>query len=296
MDCATPGKSYALNMGLANTHEDIVIRVDADTIVRPDLLTQVIPYFWNEHVGGVSGLPMPRPDSPRWLQSLRTMEVLFSVGFLRVGQSAADGVLVMPGNMSAYRADPLRRLGGFGVGFNGEDTDVAVQLGRLGYRVVTDLDIEFYPEVPPTIGGLREQRQRWARGIIHVGARHKSSITMGQGARGILWLPWAMINAVRRAVMVPIFLCAGVIALERPQVITLRQVAVVGGLLVGSNLLALLILLLRAKHFSSIPYLPAYFIFRAFKLYVAFEMLLTLALPDAEKRRTHRRAFSPESS
>lgn len=280
LECPRPGKSYALNMGLENTTEDIVIRVDADTIVQPDLLTRVMPYFWNVHVGGVSGLPMPRKESPRWIRSVRTMEVLFSVGFLRVGQSAADGVLVMPGNMSAYRGTPLRQLGGFGVGFNGEDTDIAVQLGRLGYRVVTDLDIEFYPEVPPTIGGLREQRQRWARGIVHVGARHRSSISMAQGARGLLWLPWAMVNAVRRAVMVPLFLCSGVVVLVRPNAVTLRQIAVVGGLLIGSNLAALLILLLKAKRFSVIPYLPAYFAFRAFKLYVAFEMLLTLALPE----------------
>ena len=118
---------------------------------------------------------------------------------------------------------------------------MAVQLGRLGYRIVTDLKIEFYTEVPPTLGGLREQRQRWARSILHVGSRQKSSITMAQGARGLLWLPWAMINGTRRTIMLPLFLCSGVVAVYNPSVISLRQIAIVGGLLIGGHLLAVLI-------------------------------------------------------
>ena len=99
------------------------------------------------------------------------MEVLYSVAFLRVGQSSVDATLVMPGNMSAYRGDVVRRLG-FGIGFNGEDTDMAVRLGRTGLRIVTDLNVRFYPEVPATLGQLREQRQRWTRGILCVAARN----------------------------------------------------------------------------------------------------------------------------
>ncbi len=140
IDCWTPGKSYALNAGLAQTLEDVVVRVDADTIVEPALFERVVPYFHDESVGGVSGIPLPRPDARRVIYGIRYLEVLYSVGFLRVAQGSADATLVMPGNMSAYRGDVVRRLG-FGVGFNGEDTDIAVRIGRAGYQVITDLKV-----------------------------------------------------------------------------------------------------------------------------------------------------------
>jgi glycosyltransferase involved in cell wall biosynthesis len=43
--CPDPGKSKALNAGLAHIKEDIVVRVDADTQVSPNLLVKAIPHF-----------------------------------------------------------------------------------------------------------------------------------------------------------------------------------------------------------------------------------------------------------
>ena len=58
---------------------------------------------------------------------------------------------------------------------------MAVRLGRTGLRIVTDLNVRFYPEVPATLGQLREQRRRWARGIFCVAARNGSGVAMAQG-------------------------------------------------------------------------------------------------------------------
>ncbi|MGI8449378.1 MAG: hypothetical protein ACR2MP_19810, partial [Streptosporangiaceae bacterium] len=38
--------------------------------------------------------------------------------------------------------------GGFPVGMNGEDADLTMQIGRLGYRVVVDPRIRSYEDVP----------------------------------------------------------------------------------------------------------------------------------------------------
>ncbi len=275
IDCPTRGKSHALNMGLGATTEPVVVRVDADTIVEPTLFTRVVPYLQDPGVGGVSGLPLPREDAPRWIYAVRLMEVLYSVAFLRVGQSSVDATLVMPGNMSAYRGDVVRRLG-FGIGFNGEDTDMAVRLGRTGLRIVTDLNVRFYPEVPATIGQLREQRQRWTRGILCVAARNGSGIAMGQGLRCLWMLPWSTVNACRRALMIPVFLIAVLLALTHPAVVTLREVAVIGGIIVGVHIAIVVVMLVAYRRFRYLPFVPLYLMFRAFKLYVAMEALLTL--------------------
>jgi Glycosyltransferase like family 2 len=283
INCPTPGKSYALNAGLAATTGDIVIRVDADTIVEPTLFERVVPYFYDPTVGGVSGLPLPRPDAPRILYAIRYLEVLYSVGFLRVAQGGADATLVMPGNMSAYRGDIARRLG-FGVGFNGEDTDMAVRVGRAGYQVLTDLDIRFFPEVPATVGQLREQRQRWSRGILHVAGRNISSIRMLQGVRAVWSLPWAVAGACRRAFTLPVFTGAGALAAVNPSTVTLREVALFGGIVMGMHIVVLIVISVRHRMWRLLPYLPLYLAFRLFKLYVALEAVLSLRVSQQARK------------
>jgi cellulose synthase/poly-beta-1,6-N-acetylglucosamine synthase-like glycosyltransferase len=278
LECPTPGKSHALNWGLAKISEEIIVRIDADTVVIPSILTTIMPWFWDPTVGGVSGLALARADTPRWLFALRTIEVYYGVAFLRLAQSAADAIMVMPGVVASYRGSLVRELGGFGVGFNGEDADITMRIGRLGYRIVVDPGVEVYTEVPQTLSHLREQRQRWARGLFHMGSRNISCIRMGQGIRGLLMLPWAIVNASRRSVMIPLLLCALVVELLDPSVFSLREVSVVAGFVVGLQIVVICLLLAAYRQFGAIRFVPAYLLFRLFRAYIAFETVLTLRL------------------
>ncbi len=278
LHCPTRGKAHALNFGLAQTTEDVVVRVDSDTIVRPSLLNDLAPHFSDETVGGVSGLPLPRSDAPRWLAPFWLMEIYHSVGFIRVGQNAIDGAVVLPGSMSAYRGEVVRKLGGFAVGHNGEDGDMAVRIGRLGYRLVTDPRIEFYTELPATLGHLVEQRQRWYRGIYYKTARNKSSIVLRQGLRGVVVLPWAALTACRRALTAPIIFGIAAASIVDPSIFSLRELIVIGGSAIGANLVVVALLLVANGRPGALPFVPAYLVFRVFKLYVAFQTLLTLEL------------------
>jgi cellulose synthase/poly-beta-1,6-N-acetylglucosamine synthase-like glycosyltransferase len=81
--------------------------------------------------------------------------------------------VVIPGTFTAFRRAPAEAVGGFPVGMNGEDTDLTMQLGRLGYRAVIDPRIRCYEDVPRTAAEFVEQRTRWARAGFHVFARHE---------------------------------------------------------------------------------------------------------------------------
>lgn len=282
--CSTPGKARALNQGLSHITEDVVIRIDADTIVSPSTLTTVVPWFWDQSVGGVSGLPLPNESTPRWLYPLRIAEVYYGVAFLRVAQSAADAVMVMPGMIAAYRRTLVEELGGFAEGINGEDADITMRIGRLGFRIVTELDLKVRTEVPETLAHLREQRQRWARGLFHMAGRNMSTLWMRQGLRGLWVLPWSIFNAARRSMMIPVLVCAAVVELLDPSVFALREISVVAGFLVGLQLVVIAILLLAYRQFTALPFLPAFLIFRMFRAYTAFETLLTLRLKATSSR------------
>jgi cellulose synthase/poly-beta-1,6-N-acetylglucosamine synthase-like glycosyltransferase len=282
--CPAPGKGRALNQGLAKVREEIVVRIDADTIVAHDILDRVVSWFHDESVGGVSGLPLPkRTTTPRWLYPLRIIEVYYGVAFLRVAQTAADAVLVMPGLVAAYRRSALVRLGGFGEGFNGEDADVTMRIGRLGYRIVTDPGIKVYTEVPISLSHLREQRQRWARGLFHMASRNLSSIAMLQGPRAIWNLPWSIFNAARRTLMVPCLVCALVVEVLDPSVFSLREVSTVAGFIIGLQLIIISVLLLSYGEVAMLPFVPAYVVFRMYRSYIAFETVFTLPLAPAPR-------------
>ena len=136
-------------------------------------------------------------------------------------------------------------------------------------------------EVPETIAHLREQRQRWARGLFHMAGRNMSTIWMRQGLRGLWVLPWSIFNASRRTLMIPILASALVVELIDPNVFALREISVVAGFLVGLQLVVISLLLLAYRQFAAVPFVPVFLLLRMFRAYTAFETLLTLRLKPA---------------
>ena len=285
LECLQPGKSKALNAGLAHIREDIVVRVDADTQVSPNLLTKAISHFADPGVGAVSGLPLPVETRPL-LSKLRAAEVYLNQGFVRLGMSAVDGVLSLSGVFSAYRRSCLDTLGGFAEEINGEDTDIVLRIGRLGYRLINDPRLHVYSEVPRTLPLLREQRLRWFRSTFHVASRNRSAMRERQGVRGTFSLPWALLQTVRRSVMVPVLLFAGVTAVLEPSALYLRGGAALAAVLVGLPFLVSVLVIAAYRQFGLLLYLPVYVLFRLLRSYYSLEMLFTLPLgaPPVRKR------------
>lgn len=292
LECPEPGKSKALNLGLSYVKEDIVVRVDADTQVSPNLLAKTIPHFADEGVGAVSGLPLPLEPRPL-LAKMRATEVYLNQGFVRLGMSAVDGVLSLSGVFSAYRRSCLDTLGGFAEEINGEDTDVVLRIGRLGYRLINDPGLHVYSEVPRTLAHLREQRLRWFRSTFHVAARNRSAMRQRQGVRGVFSLPWALLQVVRRSATVPLLLFGAVTFLFAPDALFLRHGAALGALVVGLPFIVSVLVVAAYRQFGLLPYLPLYIFFRLLRSYYSLEMLFTLpfgALPDPAKARRRRLA------
>jgi cellulose synthase/poly-beta-1,6-N-acetylglucosamine synthase-like glycosyltransferase len=288
LDCPTPGKSKALNFGLAHITQDVVVRIDGDTLVEPSVLSAVVPWFWDRCVGGVGGCPLPKRCGPRWLYSLRLIELYFAIAFFRVVQSALDGTTVMPGSIAAYRRSLLEELGGFGEGFNGEDSDMTMRIGRLGYRIVTDAGVVVRTECPATLAELREQRQRWTRGRFHMAGRNLSTISMRQGIRGVWMLPYSLFSASRRALMVPLLVCVVVVHTLDPAVLSFGAPFVAARVLVGLQLVSAAAVLVAHKEFRALPFVPLTVLYRLVLAYIAFETLLTLALRSGVPRRSSR--------
>ena len=280
--CPERGKAAALNFGLVQTAEDIVVRVDADTLVSPSLFLQLIPYFSDPAVGVVGGIPLPKEPS-RLLCRMRAIEVYYTIGFARLAHSSVDAVLCVPGIQTAYRRQALVEAGNFSEGLNGEDTDMTVRIGRLGYHVIIDPSIHVFSEVPATWDHLREQRIRWSRSALHVFARNKSAILMCQGVRGLWTLPFSLWSAFRRPFLLLLLIYGTLAALIDPSVIGIRQGAALGALVVGPGAIITLMTVLAYRRFGLVPFIPAYLIFRIIRAYFAIDMLFTLPVKSPKQ-------------
>ncbi len=189
------GKAAALNQALRRAKTEICVRVDADVVVAEDAFLPLPAWFANPLVGTVGALSLPRGDLSGWISRVRLFECLLNFTFARLAQQRADAVACIPGTFTAFRRLGALEVGGFVSGMNGEDADLTMQLGRLGYRAVVDPRIRDFEDVPTTLAGLREQRTRWNRAGTQVMARHSPLLAANRCPR--TWFLYLRTSMVR---------------------------------------------------------------------------------------------------
>ncbi len=271
------GQAAALNRGLASTDAEIVVRIDADCVMGPDALVYSVPWFRDPHIGSVGAMEEPRTDVVTWFHRLRALETLFQFRFARLGQSLVDGIVVIPGTFTAFRREPAVIAGGFPVGMNGEDSDLTMQIGRLGYRVVVDPRIRSYEDVPRGIGEFVEQRTRWARASFHVYARHVPLRSGSAGPRVWFWtvrraFSWFSLQA---GLLIPVFMLELVLTHPsyRQNVSTFFVLYAAGGAI---PLAVSLPLAVKHRYWRSIVWMPTWFAFAFLRRLATLEAAISL--------------------
>jgi glycosyltransferase involved in cell wall biosynthesis len=277
LTAANGGQSAALNRALAVTGAGICARIDADCVMGPDALVYSVPWFRDPEVGMVGAMEEPRTDSVTWFHRLRTLEALFQFRFARLAQSMVDGVVVIPGTFTVFRRAPAASVGGFPVRMNGEDTDLTMQFGRLGYRAVIDPRVRCYEDVPRSAGEFVEQRTRWARAGFHVYARHVPLRCGSAGPR--VWF-WTMRRgfswfSLQTGLVAPIFMLE--LALTHP---SYRQnVATFALVYIAAGAVPVLISLpfaVRHRQWRSLLWIPAWCVYAFLRRLATLEAAITL--------------------
>jgi cellulose synthase/poly-beta-1,6-N-acetylglucosamine synthase-like glycosyltransferase len=271
------GQARALNRGLAITDAPIVVRIDADCVMGADALAYVVPWFRDPEIGCVGAMEEPRTDTVTWFHRLRTLETLFQFRFLRLGQSLVDGIVVIPGTFTAFRRAPVSEVGGIVMGMNGEDSDITMQIGRVGYRVVVDPRVRCYEDVPRSVGEFLEQRTRCARAGFHVYARHVPLRSGLAGPRVWFWtvrrgFSWFSLQA---GLVAPIFMFELVLTnpTYRQNLSTLVLLWAAGGAI---PLVISLPLAIKYRHWQSIGWIPTWFAYAFLRRLATLEAAISL--------------------
>jgi cellulose synthase/poly-beta-1,6-N-acetylglucosamine synthase-like glycosyltransferase len=270
-------QAAALNRGISVTDAEILIRIDADCVMGPDALVYSVPWFRDPLIGSVGAMEEPRTDTVTWFHRMRALECMFQFRFARIGQSMVDGIVVIPGTFTAFRRGPAEICGGFPTGCNGEDADLTMQIGRLGYRVVVDPRIRCYEDVPRSPGEFLEQRTRWARAGFHVFARHVPIRAGSAGPRTWFWtwrrgFSWFSLQA---GLVAPLFMVELAIAHPsyRQNLATLVLLYIMAGAI---SLVISLPLAVKHRHWRSILWMPTWFAFAFLRRLATLEAVITL--------------------
>ncbi|MBY6003566.1 glycosyltransferase family 2 protein [Salipiger bermudensis] len=270
-----PGKSMALNTGLERIETAFFIRIDADTLVCPESFTKAASMISDPEVGAVGGIPLPPGDGP--FDRSREFEVYIRHGFYNVAFDAINGVTSIPGMFALYRTALPKALGGFVHGMNGEDTDMSLRIGEMGFQLIVSPSVRYYSEVPASYAHLREQRMRWFRSTLHFSSRCRALIYSPTFTiRGKLILPFMLINLARRAMMVPLVIF-GYICLLSPltRFDTLSWSAAIATFVGAPAVVAVVACLLNGSP-GTILHLPRYILFRLLRAYLTLESMLSM--------------------
>lgn len=168
------GKPSALNHGLSEATGEIVVSIDADTVVDSQAVPRLVRHFADPKVGAVAG-NVKVMNRNRWITRWQALEYITSQNLEKRAFDLLNCIPVVPGAAGAWRANLLRSHGGFSGDTVAEDTDLTMTIRRHGWKILYDEDAIGRTEVPETVDALVRQRFRWTFGTLQAVWKHRDT-------------------------------------------------------------------------------------------------------------------------
>jgi exo-beta-1,3-glucanase (GH17 family)/cellulose synthase/poly-beta-1,6-N-acetylglucosamine synthase-like glycosyltransferase len=212
-------KAGALRLAMVHTAADaeVIGVIDADYVVHPDWLKDLVPRFRDPKVGLVQA-PQDHRDQDRSLMH-HAMNGEYA-GFFDIGmvQRNEANAIVVHGTMCLIRRSALEAAGGWSSDTICEDTDLGLTILEHGWHAHYTNRRYGHGLLPDTFADFKKQRHRWAYGGLQIVKKHwrrflpgASRLTTEQKREFALgWLNWlgaeslGVIVAMLNIVWVPI--------------------------------------------------------------------------------------------
>ncbi|MDX1596579.1 MAG: glycosyltransferase, partial [Nitrosopumilaceae archaeon] len=171
------GKASALNYGLVYAKGDIIVIVDADTIIGRNSLKEIIKGFdVDERVAAVAGNIKIR-NKINWITKCQALEYITGIQIVRRAFDIFGTITIVPGALGAFKRELMKETGSYQKATIVEDFDATVKLLKSGLITQGSTKSTAYTEAPSTLDDFAKQRKRWYRGNIQVLTRHSDALT-----------------------------------------------------------------------------------------------------------------------
>jgi len=221
------GKADSINAGINYSSGRYICTIDADSILDPDALKDVVKPFIHEPQTIVTGgqlaaandvilvhnkVVSSKTPSNIWVL-WQIIEYIKSFMISRIGLSRINALLIMSGAFSLFKKDDLVEIGGFLTPHNDhpyisktigtgkhtvcEDMEIVVRLWQFKRDKKIKAKAVFVPEpvcwteVPDNGKKLFKQRSRWHQGLAEtLKIHHQMILEPAYGVTGLIGLPY----------------------------------------------------------------------------------------------------------
>ena len=172
------GKASAMNYGLRFAAGEIVVIVDADSLIEKNTLREIAKEFQRPNVVAVAGtVKVLNPFSI--LANCTALECVLVPNLQRPAFSLLGIVMIVPGALGAFSKKRLMQRGLYDRDTITEDFDLTIKVAKGGGKVVAIPAIS-YTECPTTLRGFYKQRIRWCGGVFQGLLKHNNVMTNGR--------------------------------------------------------------------------------------------------------------------
>ena len=201
------GKARALNAAVAAMGTDVVVTVDADTLLDGDAIAAMRAAFAADPaLVAATGLLSPECGprlAGRVLQWFQTYEYVRNF-LARFAWMRSDGLLLISGAFAGYRRGAVLSVGGFDPDCLVEDYELIHRLRRsavhrgLTWRTAVLGEARARTDAPATIPAFFSQRRRWFGGFLQTQWWYRDMVGDARYGRvGTLMLPLKAIDTLQ---------------------------------------------------------------------------------------------------
>jgi peptidoglycan-N-acetylglucosamine deacetylase len=169
------GKASAINRGFCEAGGEIVIALDADTIMDPNAISLLVRHFENAKIAAVSG-NVKVGNRRKLLTVWQHIEYVTGFNLERRAFDQLNCITVVPGAIGAWRKQYVEVVGYFSESTLAEDTDLTLTLLQKGHRIAYEKDAYAYTESPEDVKSLLKQRYRWSYGTLQCLWKHRKAL------------------------------------------------------------------------------------------------------------------------
>ena len=181
------GVAAAVNLAIAEASGEIIFRTDCDSYVAEDALGEAVRNFADPAIGAVTGRQSEVLGGSTVERDYRDLQTQ-----LQQLESHLDSTFIVHGPCFLFRRSLFRDLPHASLA---DDTEIAVNIRRQGYRIVLDPTVRFAESGTSEFSGRRQRKDRRAMGLLDLLRRSRDML----GKHGLygwyvmpmnVWMMW----------------------------------------------------------------------------------------------------------